>query len=65
MIWNLDFTDNAKKDIAKLKKSEKQAYQKLMQLLAELIDHPMLLYPHTAIMEINRYIHQLLFQNRR
>jgi hypothetical protein len=27
MIWSLDFTANAKKDIERLKKSEKQVYQ--------------------------------------
>ncbi|WP_432714658.1 type II toxin-antitoxin system YoeB family toxin [Pedobacter sp.] len=40
MSWHLDFTENAKEDISKLKKSEKQAYQKLVQLLDELIAHP-------------------------
>ena len=40
MIWQLDFTENAKEDIAKLKKSEKHAYEKLMQLLDELVEHP-------------------------
>jgi toxin YoeB len=40
MIWSLDFTENAKKDIERLKKSEKQAYQKLLRLLDELIAHP-------------------------
>lgn len=40
MTWKLDFTDNAKDDIAKLKRSEKQAFQKLIELLGELTEHP-------------------------
>ena len=40
MIYELDFTDQARKDISVLKKSEPQAYKKLERLLEELQDHP-------------------------
>jgi len=40
MIYELLFTDEAEKDILGLKKSEPQAYNKLVKLLAELVEHP-------------------------
>jgi len=40
MIYTLDFTEQARKDISFLKKSEPQAYKKLEKLLAELQEHP-------------------------
>jgi toxin YoeB len=40
MIYRIDFTDVAKSDIAKLKRSEPKAYKKLLQLLDELQIHP-------------------------
>lgn len=40
MIYDLDFTEQARKDILVLKKSEPQAYKKLEKLLAELQEHP-------------------------
>ncbi|MDL2223795.1 Txe/YoeB family addiction module toxin [Bacteroidales bacterium OttesenSCG-928-M06] len=40
MIYELLFTDEAEKEISVLKKSEPQAYKKLVKLLAELIEHP-------------------------
>lgn len=38
--YALEFDEQALKDIKQLKKSEKQAYNKLLKLLAELIEHP-------------------------
>ena len=40
MIYELLFSEEAEKDISGLKKSEPQAYKKLVKLLAELIEHP-------------------------
>ena len=40
MIYELLFSDEAEKDISSLKKSEPQAYKKLVKLFAELIEHP-------------------------
>jgi len=40
MIYTLDFSNTAKKDMAFLKQSEPQAYKKLMKLLEELQEHP-------------------------
>lgn len=40
MIYELHFTDEAKKDIASLKKSEPIAFQKVQKLLLELMEHP-------------------------
>jgi len=40
MIYSLDFTEQARKDIAALKKSEPQIYKKLLKLLEELQEHP-------------------------
>jgi toxin YoeB len=40
MIYELDFTEQARKDISVLKKSEPQAYKKLERLLTELQEHP-------------------------
>lgn len=39
-MFRIDYTPDAIKDIAKLKKSEPQAYKKLSKLLEELIQHP-------------------------
>lgn len=40
MIYELDFTEQARKDISVLKKSEPQAYKKFKRLLTELQEHP-------------------------
>ena len=40
MMYRIDFTEDAKSDIAKLKRSEPKAYKKLLQLLDELHIHP-------------------------
>jgi len=40
MIYTLDFTDFAKRDIALLRKSDSILYKKVEKLLAELIEHP-------------------------
>lgn len=40
ITYTLEFDEQALKDIQLLKKSEKQAYNKLLKLLDELIEHP-------------------------
>lgn len=40
MMYEIDFTKAAKKDIARLKHSEPQLYKKLVRLLEELKIHP-------------------------
>ncbi|HCC51838.1 MAG TPA: Txe/YoeB family addiction module toxin [Porphyromonadaceae bacterium] len=40
MIYYLDFTEEAESDIAYLKRSEPQAYKKLVKFLIELQQHP-------------------------
>ncbi len=40
MIYTLHFTDEAKKDLAGLKKNEPAAFKKAKELLAELQQHP-------------------------
>ncbi|MDR1198684.1 MAG: Txe/YoeB family addiction module toxin [Prevotellaceae bacterium] len=40
MIYNIDFTPQAKDDIALLKKSEPNAFKKLEKLLIEMREHP-------------------------
>ena len=39
-MYELDFTEQSQKEIAKLRKSDAQAYKKLKLLLAELREHP-------------------------
>ena len=39
MIFHLDFSDDAKKEIARIKKSEQNAFYKLSNLLKELALH--------------------------
>ncbi|MBQ9255072.1 MAG: Txe/YoeB family addiction module toxin [Bacteroidales bacterium] len=39
-MYYVDFTDNAKKGLAKLKKSEPKSFQKAIKLLDELQQHP-------------------------
>ena len=39
-MYILEFTDQAVKDLIRLKKSEPIAYKKVQNLLLELIDHP-------------------------
>lgn len=39
-MYNLKFEDEAKEDLAKLKKSEPKAFDKATKLLEELQDHP-------------------------
>jgi toxin YoeB len=51
-MYSLEFTDSAKKDISKLKRSENQAYKKLAKLLEELQEHP---YTGTGQPEVMRY----------
>jgi len=40
MMYRIDFTDDAKSDIAILKRSEPKAYKKLLKLLTELHFNP-------------------------
>lgn len=40
MIYKLDLPDYVKADIAQFKKSEPQAYRKVIRLLGEIQDHP-------------------------
>ncbi|MDR3339685.1 MAG: Txe/YoeB family addiction module toxin [Candidatus Symbiothrix sp.] len=40
MIYQIDFTNDAREDLVSLKKSEISAYQKVQKLLIELGDHP-------------------------
>jgi toxin YoeB len=40
MIYEVDYTKEAREDIAELKRSEPQAYKKLQDLILELFDHP-------------------------
>ena len=39
-MYILDYTDDARQDMQRLKLNEAKAYQKLGKLLAELMDHP-------------------------
>lgn len=39
-MYELDFTEQSQKEIAKLRKSDTQAYKKLKLLLSELREHP-------------------------
>ena len=39
-MYQIDYTENSIKDVAKLKKSEPHAYKKLSKLLDELKEHP-------------------------
>ncbi|MDR1984269.1 MAG: Txe/YoeB family addiction module toxin [Prevotellaceae bacterium] len=41
MIYNIDFTQQARDDISLLKKSEPSAFKKLEKLLLEIREHPM------------------------
>jgi toxin YoeB len=40
MSYKIDFTENALDDIADLKKSEPKSYNKVRELLIELLEHP-------------------------
>ena len=40
MMYSLEFTDIAEKDIIALKRSDTQAYKKIEKLLIELMEHP-------------------------
>ena len=40
MIYILDFSASADRDIALLKKSDSHSYKKLVRLLEELVEHP-------------------------
>lgn len=40
MIYVIDFTETAQRDITKLKRSEPKAYSKLKKLFVELQEHP-------------------------
>lgn len=40
ILYSVEFTEDALDDVAKLKRSEPQAYKKLIKLLDELQDHP-------------------------
>lgn len=51
-MYSLEFTESAKKDLSKLKRSENQAYKKLIKLLEELQEHP---YTGTGQPEAMRY----------
>ena len=39
-MYKLDYTDEAKADMLRLKRNEPKAFQKLASLLDELMDHP-------------------------
>ena len=39
-MYKLDYTDEAKADMLRLKRNEHKAFQKLASLLDELMDHP-------------------------
>lgn len=39
-MYKVTFTEQADEDLARLKRSEPQAYKKAQRLLLELIDHP-------------------------
>ena len=39
-MYNLDYTDDARRDMQRLKQNEAKAFQKLEKLLDELMDHP-------------------------
>lgn len=39
-MYKLDYTDEAMRDMQRLKQNEAKAFQKLGKLLAELMDHP-------------------------
>ena len=39
-MYDLDFTEQSQKEIAKLRKSDAQGYKKLKALLVELSEHP-------------------------
>lgn len=39
-MYSLEFTSAASQDVERLRRSEPQAYAKLIRLLAELIEHP-------------------------
>jgi len=40
MTYFIDYTDDATKDILRLKAEDKKAYEKLKRFIAELRDHP-------------------------
>ena len=39
-MYNIDFTPDAKADLARLLKSEPKVYQKALRFISELQDHP-------------------------
>ena len=39
-MFNISYTDRAKRDIAKLKRNEPDSFQKAVKLLNEIVDHP-------------------------
>jgi toxin YoeB len=39
-VYNLDFTDEAKEDLTRLKKTEPNAFRKAQKLLLEIMEHP-------------------------
>lgn len=39
-MYRIDFSERAKSDLVRLKKSEPRAYEKARKLLNELMDHP-------------------------
>lgn len=39
-MYSLEFTDEAKEDLSKLKKTEPNAFKKAQKLLIEIIEHP-------------------------
>ncbi|WP_281643795.1 Txe/YoeB family addiction module toxin [Bacteroides zoogleoformans] len=55
-MYDLDFTEQAQKEIAKLMKSDAQAYKKLKQLLSELEEHP---YTGTGHPHQLRYVNDI------
>ena len=40
MLYNLEYTDEARKDMQRLKHDEPKAFQKMTNMLYELMEHP-------------------------
>ena len=61
MTYELIFTDQAKKDIADLKKSDSMAFKKLKNLLIELSNHP---YTGTGRPKLMQYKYSGFYSRR-
>ncbi|KAA6332786.1 Toxin YoeB [termite gut metagenome] len=62
MIYKVRYTPQSLKDIAQLKKSEPNAYQKFVELLIELVNHPRI---GTGKIEILKYSGEVTRYSRR